>query len=155
MLIKHQFRRRGPDDDGTIIFGATRYTIDEHGYLDVTDEHGGYALQSALWKVGLPAERPRSAQEEIEALRRANDALRARLPEVHVSTDAPSSFDHEPEEAVTAVKEVELAVLPSDAQLEAMSRDDLLELSDKLGLTTDRRASKLRLLTVIRAQRGA
>jgi len=50
MRVQHRNRRRGlHGDPGTILVGGTKYTIDEDGQVEVSEEHGAMMLQGAGW----------------------------------------------------------------------------------------------------------
>jgi len=122
IALQHITRRRSGADDGTILVGPTRYTLDEAGMVEVDEADAALMLQGANWS--------RASKQAAPA-----PAVAAPITIAAASAQAVSA-----EEASEEQPEPDYASLDTDA---------LRERAERLGINLPR-ASRLALISALR-----
>lgn len=131
--LQHATRRLGAGDDGTILVGPRRYTLDASGAVEVTEADASMMLQGANWS--------RAAGGAVGAVPAASAVLPPRavvLPSAAAEpiavVEPAQQTDDDPDEGVS---------------YDAMDLDALRAYAAKVGLNLPR-ASRIALITALK-----
>lgn len=122
IALQHISRRRSGADDGTILVGATRYTLDATGMVEVAEADAALMLQGANWS------------------RAPKQAAPAPAEAAPVTIAVAATPTVSAEEAAEEPPEPDYATLDTDA---------LRERAERLGINLPR-ASRLALISALR-----
>lgn len=123
IALQHISRRRSGADDGTILVGATRYTLDATGMVEVAEADAALMLQGANWS---RAPKQAAAPAPAEA-----------APVTIASAATPAVSADEAEEE------------PPEPDYATLDTDALRERAERLGINLPR-ASRLALISALR-----
>lgn len=174
ICLQHASRRRGQlGDDGGITIMSSHYRLNEQGRVFVLPEHAAIALQGSKWtevseaeldvtEQGSAADVESRLRREIDELRSENAVLRAQLastpPPAQPSTAPAPVSAPAPAMGTQVNTEKPAAPVPSDDKnvddLSSKTRDELAQMAKDLKIDVPASASKVKLLSELRAAMG-
>lgn len=122
IALQHISRRRSGADDGTILVGPTRYTLDAAGMVEVAEADAALMLQGANWSRAPKQAAPAPAEAAPVTIAAA---------------------------ATPAVSAEEAAEEPPEPDYATLDTDALRERAERLGINLPR-ASRLALISALR-----